>query len=474
MSEVGGSAKTKAFALVLLCGASLVAVLDVTIVTIALPSVRRELGFSGGEVQWVLTGYALSFGGLLLLMGRAGDLYGRRRMFVAGLAVFAAASLWGGLAWAPWVLVAARLLQGVGGAALVPASLALLTATFAGGEERNRAMGVYGAMAGVGFALGMVLGGVITEFLGWRWVLFVNVPVALAVLSLAPVVIRESKDDRAPCTLDLAGAATATLGLAAMIYAVSEAPYNGWVSPTTICTAASGTVLLGVFVTVERRAAEPLAPLPILGRRGVAVTNSAVVLKSMVGASQLFVLTLYFQDALGYTPLQAGLLFVPMTAASVVASPLAGQLTSRLGERRTAAWGFAITAAGLVMVASCLSSEGGLVAVLFGMVVAEAGFMIANVPLTIAATGEVGDDERGLASGVLSTSTEFGNALGWAAVAAVIAAVAESGPGGEDALLSGLRWGLWSAATIAALALVLLILFMRSGIAGKKRGLHAP
>jgi EmrB/QacA subfamily drug resistance transporter len=468
LSEVGGRAKTKAFALVLLCCASLVAVLDVTIVTIALPSMRRELGFSGGEVQWVLTGYALSFGGLLLFMGRAGDLYGRRRLFVAGLAVFAAASLWGGLAWEPWVLVAARLLQGIGGAALVPASLALLTATFAGGEERNRAMGVYGAMAGVGFVLGMVLGGVITEFLGWRWVLFVNVPVALAVLSLVPVVIRESKDDRAPRTLDLAGAATATLGLAAMIYAVSEAPNNGWVSPTTICTAGSGAALLGVFVAVERRVAEPLVPLPIFGRRGVAVTNAAVVLKSMVGAAQLFVLTLYFQDALGYTPLQAGLLFAPMTAASVVASPLAGRLTSRLGEKWTAAWGFAITAAGLILVSSCLSSEGRLVAVLFGMVVAEAGFVIANVPLTIAATGKVGEEERGLASGILSTSTEFGNALGWAAVAAVIAAVAESGPGGEDALLSGLGWGLWSAVIFAALALVLVIAFMRSGVAGDK------
>jgi EmrB/QacA subfamily drug resistance transporter len=466
VSEVGGSAKTKAFALALLCCASLVAVLDVTIVTIALPSMRRELGFSGGAVQWVLTGYALSFGGMLLLMGRAGDLYGRRRLFVAGLSVFAAASLWGGLAWAPWVLVAARLLQGVGGAALVPASLALLTATFAGGEERNRAMGVYGAMAGVGFVLGMVLGGVITEFLGWRWVLFVNVPVALAVLSLVPGVIRESKDDGAPRTLDFAGAATATLGLAAMIYAVSEAPTNGWVSPATICTAGSGAVLLGVFVAVERRVAEPLVPLPIFGRRGVAVTNAAVVLKSMVGAAQLFVLTLYFQDALGYTPLQAGLLFVPMTVASVVASPLAGRLTSRLGEKWTAAWGFAITAAGLILVASCLSSEGGLVAVLFGMVVAEAGFVIANVPLTIAATGNIGEEERGLASGILSTSTEFGNALGWAAVAAVIAAVADSGPG--SAVLDGLGWGLWSTVIFAALALVLVILFMRSGVAGDK------
>ena len=474
MSVVGGSEKAKAVALILLCCASFVAVLDVTIVTIALPSVRRELGFAGGEVQWVLTGYALSFGGLLLLMGRAGDLYGRRRLFVVGLAAFAAASLWGGLAWAPWVLVAARLLQGVGGAALVPASLALLAATFAEGEERNRAMGVYGAMAGVGFVLGMVLGGVIAEFLGWRWVLFVNVPVALAVLSLAPVVIRESKDDRAPRTLDLAGAATATLGLAAMIYAVSEAPHNGWVSPTTISTAGIGAVLLGVFVAVERRASEPLVPLPMFGRRGVAVTNAAVVLKSMVGAVQLYVLTLYFQDALGYTPLQAGLLFVPMTAASVIASPLAGRLTSRLGEKWTAAWGFAISAAGLMLVASLLSSEGGLVAVLSGMAVAEAGFMTANVPLTIAATGGVGEDERGLASGILSTSTEFGNALGWAAVAAVIAAVADSGSGGSDALLSGLRWGLWSAVACAGLALVLVILFMHPGVAGGKGRLRAP
>src|ERR687889_1362075 len=319
MVSEGGERKT--FALVLLCCASFVAVLDLTIVAIALPSMRRELGFTGGDAQWILTGYALSFGGLLLFMGRAGDLYGRRRLFVAGLSVFAAASLWGGLAWAPWVLVAARLLQGVGGAALVPASLALLTTTFAGGEERTRAMGVYGAMAGVGFVLGMVLGGVITEFLGWRWVLFVNVPVALAVLSLVPGVIRESKDDGAPRTLDFAGAATATLGLAAMIYAVSEAPNNGWVSPTTICTAGSGAVLLSVFVAVERHVAEPLVPLPIFGRRGVAVTNSAVVLKSMVGAAQLYVLTLSFQDAPGYTPLQAGLPFVPMTLASVAASP---------------------------------------------------------------------------------------------------------------------------------------------------------
>jgi len=467
VSEGGGVAGRKTFALVLLCCASFVAVLDVTIVAIALPSVRRELGFTGGEVQWILTGYALSFGGLLLLMGRAGDLYGRRRLFVGGLALFAAASLLGGLAWAPWVLVVARFLQGVGGAALVPASLALVSATFAEGEERNRAMGVYGAMAGVGFVFGMVLGGVVTEFLGWRWVLFVNVPVALAVLSLAPIVLDESKDEAAPRTLDLAGAATATLGLASLIYAVSEAPKNGWASPATLGTAGLGAVFLGAFVTAEHRASTPLVPLPILYRRAVAIPNAAVVLKSMVGAAQLYVLTLYFQDALGRTPLEAGLLFIPMTLASVAASPVAGRLTTRLGTRHTAAWGFAMSGAGLVLVAWLMPHEGALPAVLLGMAVAEAGFVTASIPLTVAATDGVGDDERGLASGVLSTATELGNALGWAAVGAVIAAA--SAASGADALLGGLRWGLWSAMAFALLALMLVAVCMRPGSRETKR-----
>ena len=474
MWEGSGGEGRKTFALVLLCCASLVAVLDLTIVAIALPSVRRELGFSGSDAQWILTGYALTFGGLLLFMGRAGDLYGRRRMFVTGLAVFAAASLLGGLAWAPWVLVVARLLQGVGGAALVPASLALVAATFAEGEERNRAIGVYGAMAGVGFVFGMVLGGVVTEFFGWRWVMFVNVPVALAVLSLAPVTIRESKDEAAPRRLDLPGATTATLGLATLIYAISEAPKNGWVSPATLGTAGLGAIFLGGFVAVERRAPAPLVPLPVLCRRSLAVPNAAVVLKSMVGAAQLYVLTLYFQDALGRTPLEAGLLFVPMTVASVIVSPVAGRLTSRVGVRQTAAWGFAFSGAGLALVAWLMPHRDAVVALLCGMAVAEAGFVIANVPLTIAATGGVGAEERGLASGVLSTSTELGNALGWAAVAAVIAAVSDSVPGGTEALLSGLRWGLWSAVIFAALAMGLVISFMPPGVAGAKGRHRAP
>jgi MFS family permease len=414
MSEGSGSAGRKTFALVLLCCASFVAVLDLTIVAIALPSVRRELGFSGGDAQWILTGYALSFGGLLLFMGRTGDLYGRRLLFVGGLAVFGAASLLGGLAWAPWVLVAARLLQGVGGAALGPASLALVSATFAEGEERNRAMGVYGAMAGVEFVFGMVLGGVITKFLGWRWVLFVNVPVPIGVLLLAPIVIQESKDEAAPRTLDLTGA-----------------PGAG---------AAGATPDL---VPARRGRPEHSGRPQINGRR-----------------PQLYVLTLYFQDALGRTPLEAGLLFVPMTVASVVASPVAGRLTSRLDARQTATWGFAMSGAGLVLVAWLMPHKDALVAVLFGMAVAEAGFVTASVPLTTAATDGVGDDERGLASGVLSTATELGNALGWAAVAAVIAAATAAS---DSTLLGGLRWGLWSATAYATVAFVLVVVCMGPG-----------
>src|SRR3712207_449160 len=341
----------KSFALVLLCAASFIAVVDTTIVSIALPSMRRGLGISGADAQWILNGYALAFGGLLLLLGRAGDLYGRRRLFVAGLAVFAAASLVGGISWEPWVLVVARFLQGVGAAALVPASLSLLTAIFAEGEERNRAIGVYGAMAALGFVVGMVGGGVITEFLGWRWVLFVNVPVALAALMPTPVAIPESWNERAPRSLDLAGTLTATAGLASLIYAVSEVPDSGWASTATLGFGTLGVLLLIIFVAAERRSSAPLVPLGVLGERAVVVPNAAIFLQSMVGIAWLYVLTLHFQEVLGLSPLTAGLLFLPMTLASVVAAPVAGRLATRLGVRTMASSGLTLVAAGVVLVA---------------------------------------------------------------------------------------------------------------------------
>ena len=264
-------ATRKRLALFLLCLASFIAVVDTTIVSIALPSMRRELGFTGADAGWILNGYALTFGGLVLLLGRAGDLYGRRRLFVAGLALFGAASLVGGFAWEPWILVLARFIQGVGAAALVPASLSLLTAIFAKGQERNRAIGIYGAMAALGFVVGMVGGGVITEFLGWRWVLFVNVPVALAALLPVPTALPESRNERAPRSLDLAGALTATSGLGLLIHAISEVPANGWMSTATLLFGTLGTLLIGCFVVAERRSSAPLVPLGLLTKRAVVV-----------------------------------------------------------------------------------------------------------------------------------------------------------------------------------------------------------
>jgi len=434
-----------------LCLASFIAVVDDTIVTIALPSMRRELGFSGADAQWVLNGYALAFGCLLLFCGRAADLWGRRRLFLTGLALFGVSSLLGGLAPSPWVLVLARVVQGVGAAAFVPASLSLLTSIFAEGEKRNRAVGVYGGMAALGFVVGMVGGGVITDLLGWRWVLFVNVPVALVALLMTPATVPESRGEDVPRVLDVPGAATVALGLAALIYAVSEASESGQTS--TFVFGGAGAVLLACFVVAERRSPAPLVSPRVFTSRPVIVPNAAICLQSMIGLSWLYVLTLYFQEVLGYGPLAAGLLFVPMTLASVPAALFAGRLVTRFGVKPVAATGLALIGAGVLLMTR-MSETGGLAFVLCGMVVGECGFMLSNVPLTIAATGGVGEDDKGLGSGLMNTSIQLGNAFGLAAVATVAAAVAASSgaDAGED-LVGGLRWGLLVCAGIVALAL---------------------
>jgi EmrB/QacA subfamily drug resistance transporter len=445
----------KRLALYLLCLASFMAVVDTTIVSIALPSMRRELGFTGADAGWILNGYALTFGGLVLLLGRAGDLYGRRRLLVAGLALFGAASLLGGFAWEPWILVFARFIQGVGAAALVPASLSLLTAIFAEGQERNHAIGIYGAMAALGFVVGMVGGGVITEYLGWRWVLFVNVPVALAALVPAPAALPESRNESAPRSLDLAGALTAISGLGLLIYAISEVPKNGWTSIATLSFGTLGTLFMACFVVAERHSSAPLVPLGVLKKPAVVVPNAAIFLQSMVGIAWLYVLTLYLQEVLGHGALRAGLLFIPMTLASVVAAPVAGRLATRLGIRTTASLGLALVAVGLLFMTP-MSVGGGLAFVLLGMVIGEGGFMLSNVPLTIVGSGSAGEDERGLAAGLLNTSMQLGNAWGLGVVATVVAAASVALGGeasGSEALVGGLRWGLYACVGFAVLAL---------------------
>jgi MFS family permease len=379
---------------------------------------------------------------------------------MAGLALFGAASLVGGFSWEPWILVCARFIQGVGAAALVPASLSLLTAIFAEGEERNRAIGIYGAMAALGFVVGMVGGGVITEFLGWRWVLFVNVPVALAALVPAPALIPESRNEKALRSLDLAGALTATSGLGLLIYAISEVPQNGWMSTATLGFGVLGTLCMACFAVAERRSSAPLVPLGVLKKRAVVVPNAAIFLQSMVGIAWLYVLTLYLQEVLGYSALTAGLLFIPMTLASVVAAPLAGRLATRLGMRTTASSGLALVAVGLLLM-TAMSVRGGLIFVLCGMVIGEGGFMLSNVPLTIVGSGSVGEDERGLAAGHLNTSMQLGNAWGLGVVATVVAAASAAlggEAGGPEALVGSLRWGLYACVGIAVLALPVVLM----------------
>jgi EmrB/QacA subfamily drug resistance transporter len=426
-------------ALVVLCTASFMAVVDTTIVSIALPSIRHELGFSPAGVQWVLNAYTLVFGGLLLLCGRLGDLYGRRRLFLTGLLVFAVGSVLAAAAGQPWLLIAGRAVQGVGAAAFVPASLSLLTATFTEQRARSRALGAYGAMAALGFVVGMVGGGVITQLWGWRWIFLVALPVIMIPLLPARRVLPESREPAGPRWLDVLGALTVTAGAVLVILGLTSAAQHGWLSAITIGSCALGIAALLAFGVVERRHPAPLVPPGVVTRRAVLVPNGAITLLSMVGVAWLYVLTLWFQEVLGKDALVSGLLFAPMTVASVLAAAVAGPATDRFGVRATASAGLLLVAAGLAVMAVGMGGSGSVSTVIAGMVVGEAGFMLASVPLTVAGTAGIDDEQAGLAAGLLNSSMQLGNGWGLGIVAAVVAATAAAA-GPADA--GSLRWGL--------------------------------
>jgi EmrB/QacA subfamily drug resistance transporter len=433
------------------------AVLDTTIVSIALPSMRRDLQLSGEAVQWVLNAYTLTLGGLLLLGGRLADLFGRRGVFMSGLAVFAVSSLAGGLAAEGWMLIAARFSQGLGAAALVPTSLALVTTHFADGDERNRALGAYSAMVGLGFVTGMLAGGLLTELLSWRWVLFVNVPIALAVFALAPAALAESREEKAGAA-DVPGAVALPLGLGILIFGLTKTIEWGW-SPSTLVVVGVGGAVVWSWVLIERRSSVPLVPLHVFRIRGLRVANTVMMLKATVGISQLFILTLYFQDVLDKTPMQTGVIFIPMTATSIGAAIVGGRLVSRVGAKPTAILGLVLLLGGIALMAQ-LSHDGALALVLSGMVVAEGGFMLAEVPMTIVASTSVDEDRRGLAGGILNTSLQLGHAVGLGVIATVVTARAAALSGsstGPEALVSGFRYGLGAGAAFVCLALFVLV-----------------
>lgn len=437
-------------ALAVLCAASFLAVVDTTIVNIALPTIRTAMGLSATGSQWVLTSYALVFGGLLLLFGRLGDRVGRRRLFVAGLVVFAAGSVLAGAAVQPWMLFAGRVVQGLAAGTFVPNSLSLLTATFAESRARSRAIAAYGAMAGLGFVVGMVGGGVITEVWGWRWIFWINVPVIAVMLALGRA-LPEYRGGDAAGPVDAVGGIAVTTGLTALIFAVTSGPRLGWLSALTVGSGLFGVAAIGAFLALEHRHPQPLVPPSVVARRPVAVSNAGVALQSMVGLGWLFLLTLYLQDVRAMNPMVSGLWFTPMTVASVAGATAAGRAVRKYDVRRTAVAGQLLVVGGLAAMALGVATSTGFAAVITGMVLGETGFMLGSVAFTIAATSSLDDDRAGLGAGLLNTATQLGGAVGLGIVASLLAGASE--PTGTTYLQVGFLVCIAFSAAALALAL---------------------
>jgi EmrB/QacA subfamily drug resistance transporter len=454
---VGGpAAATRRAALAILCAAQFVDVLDVNVVLVALPAIGRDLGLAPGALQWVVTAYALVFAGFLLLAGRLADLLGPRRLFMAGLALFTLASLGCGLAREPLMLIAGRALQGLGAAITAPAALAIITTSFREGRERNRAVGTWTAVAAAGGATGVVTGGAITASLGWEWVFFINLPVGLAALALAPVVLPADRAAAATRGVDILGAATVTAGLALLVFAFSRAQHGGLGSAEALAPLALSASLVTAFLLIERRVLDPLVPLRIFRSRDLlAATLAAAALTATTSAGGV-VGTLYLQGVLGYSPGVAGLAALPLSL-SVVAGSIAGPRAIRLAEpRATMAVGLLGVCVG-ALVATRISASGGLGYILAGGVFEGFGLGLASVAATASGTATVAEDERGLASGVLTTAAQIGTAVGVSALVWLATARADALARGDpppEAVVAGYRWAFLAAAGIAALAAV--------------------
>jgi EmrB/QacA subfamily drug resistance transporter len=411
-------------ALALIVTAQFMVILDVAIVNVALPSIQSDLGFSDTGLQWVITAYAILFGGTLLLGGRLADLLGRRRMFVAGLALFAASSLLSGLAWSAGSLVAFRAVQGLGGALLAPAALSLLMTTFAEGRERNRALGIYGAASGSGAAAGVLLGGVITSYLGWSWIFFINVPVGLAAIALTPFLLRDSRAELPHRHFDVAGAASITSGLMLLVYALTRAATDGWSSPVTLGLLGAAAALVAVFVWIESRSRSPLLPLRIFRLRALSAANATMLIVGAVTFSEFFILTLYVQDVLHYSAVQSGVAFVAFALSVVVASNLAQAVVGRVGVRATLMLGLVLATVSVGLLTQ-VPVDGRYFWDLFpAFVLGGTGLGFSFVPVTIASLTGVERTDAGVASGLVNTSRQIGGAIGLAAISTIAASAA--------------------------------------------------
>jgi EmrB/QacA subfamily drug resistance transporter len=412
--------RAKNIALALLAMTQFVVVIDASIVNIALPSIGKALSFSQADLSWVVNAYTLTFGGFLLLGGRLADLMGRRRMFMIGLVLFSFASLAGGLAQSEAWLIAARALQGLGAALVSPAALSIITTTFADGEERNRALGVWGAVAGAGGAAGVLLGGVLTSGLSWRWVLFVNVPIGVVCALLAPRLLQESHAEVESRSFDVPGALTVTAGLALLVYALVDAVNVGWGSTATIAKIAGAVVLLGVFLAIEKRQRSPLMPLSIFRLRTLRGADTVALLIGMSLFSMFFFISLYMQQVLHFSALRAGLSYLPLAFAIILSAGAASFGVTRFGFKPVLVAGLLFVAAGLFWFSKVPPHGGTFAADVLGpSILAAIGLGLSFVPVTIAAVTGTRPHEAGLASGLVNTAQQVGGALGLAILATV-------------------------------------------------------
>jgi EmrB/QacA subfamily drug resistance transporter len=451
-------------ALALLCTAFFMVILDSAIVVVALPSIDRDLGFSTGDLQWVLSAYLLSFGGLLLLGGRAADPLGRRRVFMVGTGLFALASLACGLAGSDAALIAARVVQGVAAAIMTPTALSILTTTFEEGAERNKALGVWAAIGGIGATAAWLVGGPITDGLGWEWIFFINVPVALGVVALSPVLLRESRDRELGRSFDVAGAVTITAALVALVYAVVEAPAAGWADGQTLGLLGLAAALVALFAWIEARSAAPLAPLRVFRSRALVGGNLVLLALGMIAFGMPFILTQYAQQVLDWSPLEFGLGSVVMPVTAAIGSVTGQAIATRGGVRSIVAVSTVLTGLGCLLLTQVSVDGSYLGDILPGLLIFGPGLGAGYVAASIASLAGVADAEAGLASGLNNASFQIGGAIG----VAILSTVAVSQADGADplvALTNGFQSAFATAIVFAALGLVVAILLL-----GRVRG----
>jgi EmrB/QacA subfamily drug resistance transporter len=450
--------------LVLICLAQFMVILDATIVNVALPSIQEDLGLSDENLQWIVNAYALVFGGFLLLGGRAGDLLGRKRLFLIGLVIFTVASLLNGLSTSSGMLIGSRALQGLGAALISPAALSIISTTFAEGKERARALGVWAAIAIGGSAVGLILGGLLTQAFSWPWIFFVNIPVGIAAFVLSWRLMPESVDAQAERHFDVAGAVTVTGGLMALVYAIVKAETDGWTSATTIGFFAVSAVLLVSFVVIELRSKAPLVRLSIFRVRSLTTANIVMFLVASGMFAMFFFNTLYIQQVLGFGPLKAGLAFLPFTAGIMISAGVASALTPRIGVRPVATVGMLLSAAGLLLLARMPVDGSYTTDLLPSILLTSLGMGAVFMPLTLVATTGLENEDQGLASGLFNTSQQIGGALGLAILSTIAASQAESFQGTKsEALVHGFHWAFAGSAlfVLAGLGVMLGLLRQR-------------